>query len=115
MIEKDVDAVAGKVYVEDRYGEHSFLSRQGKKESDADIKKRRRDITVTYSVRDPLLAAEDELITRLRGGKQITGFEFPLLDEPAIPMIFLADHGNVLHGEQDLLSWVAKLMDRGSL
>jgi hypothetical protein len=54
----------------------STLSRQGKKESDDDIKKRRRDITVKYWVSDPLLAARDELITRLRGGKQITGFEF---------------------------------------
>jgi hypothetical protein len=93
--EKDVDALVGKVYVERRYGEHSFLSRQGKKESDDDIKKRRRDITVKYWVSDPLLAAEDELITRLRGGIKITGFEFLLLDVPAIPMIFLADHGNV--------------------
>jgi hypothetical protein len=93
--EKDVDALAGKVYIKRRYGEHSFLSRQGKKESDDDIKKRRRDITVEYWVSDPLLAAEDELITRLRGGKQIPGFEFPLLDVPAIPMLFLADHGNV--------------------
>jgi hypothetical protein len=93
--EKDVDALAGKVYGEGQYGEHSFLSRQGKKESDDDIKKRRRDITVKYWVSDPLLAAEDELITRLPGGKQITGFEFPLLDVPANPMIFLADHGNV--------------------
>jgi hypothetical protein len=93
--EKDVDALAGKVYVERRYGEHSFLSRQGKKESDDDKKKRRRDITVKYWVSDPLLAAEDELITRLRGGKQIMGCEFPLLDVSAIPMIFLAGHGNV--------------------
>jgi hypothetical protein len=54
--------------------------------------------TVKYWVSDPLLAAEDEVITRLRGGKQITGFEFPLLDGPAIPMCFLADHGNVAWG-----------------
>jgi hypothetical protein len=53
-------------------GKHSFLSRLGKKESDDDIKRRRRDITVRYWVSDPLLAAEDdELITRIRGGKQI--------------------------------------------
>jgi hypothetical protein len=96
--EKDVDALAGRVYVERRYGKHSFLSRQGKKESD--------DITVKYWVSDPLLAAEDELITRLRGEKQITGFEFPLLDVPAIPMIFLADHGNV--------AWRARLTIVGS-
>ena len=71
------------------------MSRQGKKESDDDIQKRRHDITVKYWVSDPLLAAEDKLITRLQGGKQITGFEFPLLDVPAIPMNFLADHGNI--------------------
>jgi hypothetical protein len=95
--ENEVDALAGKLYVKHRYSEHSFLSRQGKKESDDDMKKRRRDITVKYWVIDPLLAAEDELITRLRGGKQIMGFEFPLLEDgPAIPMCFLADrHGNV--------------------
>ncbi len=104
--EKEVDALAGKVYVERRYGEHSFLSKQDKKESDDDSKKRRPDITVKYWVSDPLLAAEDELITRLRGGKQITGFEFPLLDVPAIPMIFLADHGNV--------AWRAGLTIMGS-
>jgi hypothetical protein len=55
-------------------GNHSFLSRLGKKESDDNTKKRRRDITVRYWVSNPLLAAEDELITRLRGGKQISGF-----------------------------------------
>jgi hypothetical protein len=59
------------------------------------MKRRRHDVTVKYWVSDPLLAAEDQLITRLRGGKQITGFEFPLLDVSGIPMIFLADHGNV--------------------
>ena len=48
-----------------------------------------------YWVSDPLLAAEDELITRIRGRKQISGFQFPLLDGLAIPMCFLADHGNV--------------------
>ena len=48
-----------------------------------------------YWVSDPLLAAEDELITRIRGGEQISGFQFPLLDGLAIPMCFLADHGNV--------------------
>ena len=71
------------------------MSRLGKKESDDDKKGRRRDITVKYWVSDPLLAAEDELITRIRGGKQISGFQFPLLDGLAIPMCFLADHGNV--------------------
>jgi hypothetical protein len=87
--------LAGQAYVKRRYGDHSFLSRLGKKESDDNTKKRRCDITVRYRVSDPLLAAEDELITRLRGGKQISGFRFPLLDNLAIPMIFLADHGNV--------------------
>ncbi len=48
-----------------------------------------------YWVSDPLLAAEDELITRLPGGKQISGFQFPLLNLLAISMCFLADHGNV--------------------
>jgi hypothetical protein len=46
--ERDVDAVAGKSYVKRRYGLYSFRSRQGKKESDDDIKRRRRDITVKY-------------------------------------------------------------------
>jgi hypothetical protein len=59
------------------------------------MKKRRRDITVRYWVSDPLLAAEDELITRLRGGQQISGFKFLLLDDLAIAMCFLAGHGNV--------------------
>jgi hypothetical protein len=71
------------------------LSRLGKKESDDDIKRRRRNITVRYWVSDPLLAAEDELITRIQGGKQISGFQFPLLDGLTTPMCFLADHGNV--------------------
>jgi hypothetical protein len=93
--EKDVDALAGKAYVECRYGDYSFLSRLGKKESDDDMKKRRRDITVRYWVSDPLLAAEDELITRLRGGQPILGFKFPLFYDLAIAMCFLAGHGNV--------------------
>jgi hypothetical protein len=50
---------------------------------------------VRYWVSNPLLAAEDEPITRIREGKQISGFQFPLLDGLAIPMYFLADHGNV--------------------
>jgi hypothetical protein len=66
------------------------LSRLGKNESDDDIERRRRDITVRYWVSDPLLAAEDELITRIRAG-----FQYPLLDGLAIPMCFLANHGNV--------------------
>jgi hypothetical protein len=93
--EKDVDALAGKAYVKRRYGKHSLLSRLGKKESDDDIKRRRRDITVRYWVSDPLRAAEDEFITRIRGGKQISGFPFSLLDGLTTPMCFLADHGNV--------------------
>jgi hypothetical protein len=94
--EKDFDALAGQAYVQRRYGKHSFLSRLGKKESDDDIKSRRCDITMRYWVSDPLLAeVEDQLITRLRGGKRIWGFQFPLLDVLAIPMCFLADHGNV--------------------
>jgi hypothetical protein len=93
--EMDVDALAGKSYVNRRYGSYSFRSRKGKKESDDDIKRRRRDITVKYWVCDPLVAAEDELLTRLQGGKRISGFKFPLLDTPAIPMCFLADHGNI--------------------
>jgi hypothetical protein len=93
--ETDVDALAGKTYVRRRYGAYSFRSKKGKKESDDDIKKRRMDITIKYWVVDPLQAAEDELITRLHGGKPVTGFKFPLLDTMAIPMCFLADHGNV--------------------
>jgi hypothetical protein len=93
--EIDVDALAGKSYVKRRYGSYSFRSRKGKKESDDDIKRRRRDITIKYWVCDPLIAAEDELLTRLQGGKQMSGFQFPLLDTPAIPMCFLADHGNI--------------------
>jgi hypothetical protein len=58
-------------------------------------KRRRHDIVVNYWVNNPLLAAEDELITRLRGGKQITGSECLLLEGPAIPMCFLADHWHV--------------------
>jgi hypothetical protein len=67
--EKDVDALAGKAYVKRRTSKHSFVSWLGKKESDDDIKRRRRDIT--------------------------SGFQFLLLDGLAIPMCFLADHGNV--------------------
>jgi hypothetical protein len=59
------------------------------------MKKRRRDITVRYWVSDPLLAAEDELITRLKGGQPISGFKLPLLDDLAIAMCFLTNHGNV--------------------
>jgi hypothetical protein len=93
--EKDVDALAGKAYIKRRYGDYFFLSPLGKKESDDDMKKRRRDSTVRYWVSDPLLAAEDDLITRLRGGQPISGFKFPLLDDLAIAMCFLANHGNV--------------------
>jgi hypothetical protein len=71
------------------------LSQLGKKESDDDIKRSRRGISVRYWVSDPLLAAEDELITRIQGGKQISGFQFLLLDGLATSMCFLADHGNV--------------------
>jgi hypothetical protein len=87
--------LAGKAYVEHRYGDSSFLSPLGKKESDDNMKKRWRDITVRYWVSDPLLAAEDELITRLRGGQPISGYKFPLLDDLAIAMCFLANQGNV--------------------
>ncbi len=93
--EKEVDALAGKTSIKHQYGDYSFLYRLGKKESDDDMKKRRHGITIRYWASDPLLAAEDELITRIRGGKQILGFQFPLLDGLAIPMCFLADHGNV--------------------
>ena len=44
--EVDVDALAEKSYVKRRYGSYSFRSRKGKKESDDNIKRRRRDITV---------------------------------------------------------------------
>jgi hypothetical protein len=93
--EKDVDGLAGKTYVKRRYGAYTFRSKKGKKESEDDIKKRRRDITIKYWVVDPLNAVEDELITRLHGGKPVTGFKFPLLNTLAVPVCFLADHGNV--------------------
>jgi hypothetical protein len=81
--------------VKRRYGAYTFRSKKGKKESEDDIKKRRRDITVKYWVVDPLKAAEDELITRLHGGKPVTRFKFPLLNTLAVSLCFLADHGNV--------------------
>jgi hypothetical protein len=59
------------------------------------MKKKRRDITVRYWVSDPLLAADDELITRLQGGQPISGFKFLLLDDLAIAMCFLAGHRNM--------------------
>jgi hypothetical protein len=59
------------------------------------MKKRWRDITVRYWGSDPLLAAEDERITRLPEGQPILGFKFQLLDDLAIAMCFLADHGDV--------------------
>jgi hypothetical protein len=42
-----------------------------------------------------MLNVEDELITRLSGGKQILGCKFPLLDMPVVSMCFLSDHRNV--------------------
>jgi hypothetical protein len=46
--ETDVDTLAGKTCIKCQYGNYSFLSRLGKEESDDNMKKRRRDITVRY-------------------------------------------------------------------
>jgi hypothetical protein len=97
--EPDVDAFGIRPQVKRKYDSFQLTSEKGKKQSDDDIKKRRRDITIKYWVANPLEAVEDELISRLRStdnSKQpIIGFDFPLLDTKTIVTCFLADHGNI--------------------
>jgi hypothetical protein len=96
--ELDVDAYGMTPQVKRKYDSYHLTSEKGKKQSEDDIKKRRRNIEIKYWVSNPLEAAEDELIGRLQGtgnNKPITGFRFPLLDTPAIVACFLADHGNI--------------------
>jgi hypothetical protein len=96
--ELDVDAFGMTPQVKRKYGSFQFTSEQGKKQSEDDIKKRRQNIEIKYWVSNPLEAAEDELIGQYHGtgnNQPITGFQFPLLDTPAIVACFLADHGNI--------------------
>jgi hypothetical protein len=94
--ERDVDAFGTTPQVKRKYDSFQMTSERGKKMSEDDIKKRRRNIEIKYWVSNPLEAAEDELIGRLHGNKQpINGFTFPLLNTPAIVACFLADHGNI--------------------
>jgi hypothetical protein len=95
--EPDVDAFAGRRHVKRTYDSYQMTSQKGKKQSEDDIKKRRRDISINYWVSNPKEALEDELISRLQydTNQAIKGFKFPLLDTPAIVAIFLADHGNI--------------------
>jgi hypothetical protein len=96
--ESDVDDLAGRNRVKRKYAEYKMTSKKGKKQSDDDVKKRRRDISIQYWVSNPKEAVEDELISRLHdsdSNQPIKGFKFPLLDTPAIVACFLADHGNI--------------------
>jgi hypothetical protein len=82
--------------VKRRYDSFRLTSEKGKKQSEEDIKKRRRVIELKYWFSNPLESFEDELLGHLRNSKQsIKGFKFPLLDTPAIAACFLADHGNI--------------------
>jgi hypothetical protein len=97
--EPDVDAFGTRPQVKRKYDTYAFTSEKGKKQSEEDIKKRRRDIVIKYWVANPFEAVEDELISRIRAtdnSKQpIVGFKFPLLDTLTIVTCFLADHGNI--------------------
>ncbi len=96
--EPDVDALAGQNRVKRKYDSYQITSQKGKKQSEHDIKKRRRFISIKYWVSNPFEAVEDELICRLKTDNNqlaIQGFKFPLLDTPAIATCFLADHGNI--------------------
>jgi len=96
--EEDVANFAGENKVKRIYDSYQMVSQKGKKQSEDDIKKRRRFISIKYWVCNPFEAVEDELISRLRtdnNQQAITGFKFPLLDTPTITTCFLADHGNI--------------------
>jgi hypothetical protein len=85
--------------VKRKYDSYQITSQKGKKQSEDDIKKRRRFISIKYWVSNPFKAVEDELISHLNTNNNhqlaIQGFKFPLLDTPAIATCFLADHGNI--------------------
>ncbi len=96
--EPDVDALAGQNRVKRKYDSYQITSQEGKKQLEDDIKKRRRFISIKYWVSNPFEAVEDELKCCLKTNNNqlaIQGFKFPLLDTPAIPTCFLADHGNI--------------------
>jgi hypothetical protein len=97
--ETDVDAFGTRPQVKRKYDSIQLTSEKGKKQSEEDIKKRRRVISIKYWVSNPLEAVEDELVSRLltteKSKQPLKGFKFPLLDTPAIATVFLADHGNI--------------------
>jgi hypothetical protein len=84
--EPDVDAFGTRPQVKRKYDSFQLTSEKGKKQSEEDIKKRRRVIELKYWVSNPLESVEDELVSRLHttgNSKQpIKGFQFPLLDTP---------------------------------
>jgi len=97
--EPDEDAFGTRPQVKRKYGSFQLTSEKGNKQSEDDIKKRRRVIEIKYWVSNQLELVEDELVSRLHtignSRQPITGFKFPLLDTPAIALYFLADHGNI--------------------
>jgi hypothetical protein len=97
--EPDVDAFGSRTQVKRKYDYFRLTSEKGKKQSEEDIKKRRRVIELKYWVSNPFEYVEDELVSRLHttgNSKQpITDFKFLLLDTPTVATCFLADHGNI--------------------
>jgi hypothetical protein len=99
--EPDADAFGTRPQVKRKYDTCMMTSEKGKKQSEDDIKKRRRTIEIKYWVANPLEAVEDELINRMHvhanniSKQPVAGFKFPLLDTPTVVTCFLADHGNI--------------------
>jgi hypothetical protein len=83
--ELDVDAFGTTPQVKRKYDSFQMTSERGKKMSEDDIKKRRRNIKIKYWVSNPLEAGG--LIGRLHGNKEpINGFKFPLLERGSTRM-----------------------------
>jgi hypothetical protein len=82
--ELEVDALAGRKHVKRKYDTFKMTLQKGKKQSEDDIKKRRRDISINYWISNPLEATEDELMSRLQyvTHQAMQGFKFPLLHTP---------------------------------
>jgi hypothetical protein len=97
--EPDVDALAGQNRVKRKYDSYQITSQKGKKQSEDDIKKGQRFISIKCWVSNLFEAVKDELISRLNTNNKhqlaIQGFKFRLLDTPAIVTCFLAYHGNI--------------------
>eukprot|EP00957_Ditylum_brightwellii_P147250 11212734-Ditylum_brightwellii.AAC.1 len=68
-----------------------------------------KDLTIQYWVSSPYASIQDKLIKRLKSGRPVTGFSFPLLDTKCVAVCVMADHGNeafraavgVIASEQD--------------